>query len=175
MKWDKISEEVFYPRQNEFVEISKNDIDSLIKAAEDNPRQRARYCTHSSTEDDVHEMVIYHKKGTYIRPHKHLGKTESFLLISGEADVLIFDEDGNLLEARNMGKYETGKNYYYRIPDSCFHAQIFRKDTIFHEATKGPFDVNSTINAIWAPKETEYHLVKDYMKNLESQLKLLLK
>ena len=145
MKWDKISEEVFYPRQNKFVEISKQDIDLLVKAAEENPRERARYCTHSSPEDDVHEMVIYHKKGTYINPHKHLGKTESFLLISGEADVLIFDEDGNLLKARNIGKYETGKDYYYRIPESCYHSQIFRKDTIFHEATKGPFEKKSTI------------------------------
>ena len=164
MKWDKISEEVFYPRQNKFVEISKQDIDLLVKAAEENPRERARYCTHSSTEDDVHEMVIYHKKGTYIRPHKHLGKTESFLLISGEADVLIFDEDGNLLKARNMGKYETGKDYYYRIPESCYHAQIFRKDTVFHEATKGPFEKKSTVYPEWAPDETKHCSVKDYMK-----------
>ena len=58
-----------------------------------NPRQRARYCTHSLVDDEVHEMVIYHKEGTYIRPHKHIGKTESFHLIDGEADVVFFDDE----------------------------------------------------------------------------------
>jgi len=175
MKWDKINDEVFYPKKNELVEINKNDINGLIKAAEVTPRERARYCTHSSPEDDVHEMVIYHKEGTYIRPHKHIGKPESFLLIDGEADVLIFDEEGRLLEARNMGKYETGKDYYYRIPDSTYHAQIFRKDTIFHEATKGPFDENDTINASWAPDESDHRLVGEYLDKIESELSSMLR
>ena len=174
MKWDKKSDEVFYPKQTDIIEVAKQDIDYLIQEAQKNIRKRARYCTHSSAEDDVHEMIIYHKKGTYVRPHKHIGKTESFLLIDGEADILIFNKKGKLIHARNMGKYETGKDYYYRIPESCYHSQIFRKDTIFHEAKTGPFEKKSTIFPNWAPDEDEHFLVNDYLKKLDIQLKALL-
>lgn len=165
---------MFYPKQKDFVEIAKKDIDQLRQVAYSNPRQRARYCTHASVDDDVHEMIIYHTKGTYIRPHKHIGKTESFLLIDGEADVLIFDEEGGLTHARNLGKYESGKDLYYRIPESCYHSQIFRKDTIFHEATKGPFKKKDTVYPEWAPEEGGQRLVTDYMKKLNIQVKALL-
>ena len=173
MKWDKISEDVFYPRQNEFVEISKSDIDSLIKAAEENPRERARYCTHSSTEDDVHEMVIYHKEGTYIRPHKHIGKPESFFLIDGEVDVVIFDEEGNPIKFLNLGGYKCGKPFYYRLPESIYHTQIFKSNTLFHEVTKGPFEKNDTVFPSWAPPDDKHHLVNEYIRQLNLQLELL--
>ena len=89
MKWVKENEEVFYPKRTEIIEVAKQDIDYLIQAGQNNTRNRARYCTHSSAEDDVHEMIIYIKKDTYIRPHKHIGKTESFLLIDGEVCPIV--------------------------------------------------------------------------------------
>ena len=171
MKWYKKSDEVFYPKQTDFMEVARQDIDFLIQAAQNNHRQRARYCIHSSVDDEVHEMIIYHKEGTYIRPHKHIGKTESFLLIEGEADVLIFDEEGNLMQVRNLGKCESGKSFYYRIPESCYHAQIFRKDTVFHEVTKGPFDRNDTVKASWAPDEKETDMVKRYKDEISQSIK----
>ena len=171
MKWVKENEEVFYPKQMDFVEIDKLDIDYLIKASQNNIRNRARYCTHSSAEDVVHEMIIYHKKGTYVRPHKHIGKTESFHLLDGEADVLIFDEEGGLINVRNLGKYESGKSFYYRIPESCYHSQIFRKDTVFHEVTMGPFDSNDSVKANWAPDEKETALVKMYIDEITQKIK----
>ena len=174
MKWVKKNDEVFYPAQANFKDVTKQDIDFLIQVAQTNPRHRARYCTHSSVDDEVHEMIIYHKEGTYIRPHKHIRKTESFLLLDGKAEVLIFGEEGDLTLVRNLGKYEDGKSFYYRIPESCYHAQIFRKDTVFHEATKGPFEKKSTVYPEWAPDETKHCSVKDYMKKLELQLKTLL-
>ena len=173
MKWIKKNDEVFYPKQTGFMEVAKLDIDFLIQVAQINHRQRARYCTHRSVDDEVHEMVIYHKEGTYIRPHKHIGKTESFLLIDGEADVLIFDDEGDLMHVRRIGKYESGKSFYYRIPESCYHAQIFRKDTVFHEVTKGPFDRNDTVKASWAPNEKETAMVEKYMDEISESIKLI--
>jgi cupin fold WbuC family metalloprotein len=170
MKWTKQSEDVFYPKKQEFVEIGKNDIDNLRRVACSNPRQRARYCTHTSVDDEIHEMIIYHKKGIYIRPHKHIGKTESFHLIDGEADVIIFDEGGNVETVLRLGDYESGKSFYYRVPESVYHSQIFKQNTLFHEATKGPFDKNDTVFPIWAPTEDENILVNAYLKKLNFQL-----
>ena len=76
---------------------------------------------------------------------------------------------------QQVAKYESGKNYYYRIPASCYHSQIFRKDTVFHEATKGPFEKKTTVFPKWAPEENEYRLVSNYLKILNIQLKAFLK
>ena len=42
----------------------------------------------------IHEMIVFHKKGSYVRPHKHLNKLESFFIISGEVTLVIFDKKG---------------------------------------------------------------------------------
>ena len=47
-------------------------------------------------------MFIFHRKGTYVRHHKHLSKAESFHLVEGEADILLFDEQGNLNKVINL-------------------------------------------------------------------------
>ena len=91
MNWKKQNDEVLYSKKKGLLCIGKKDVDYLKKIASNNPRNRARFCAHSSIDDEVHEMIIFHKKGTYVRPHKHLFKTESFQLIEGEADALIFD------------------------------------------------------------------------------------
>ena len=175
MKWSYQNKEVFYPKERGVVLIDKKDVDYLQEVACGNPRQRARFCAHSSVNDQVHEMIIFHKKGTYVRPHKHVLKTESFHLLEGEADLLIFDKEGNLAHVQNLGKYESGKCFYYRIPESCYHTQIFRKDTVFHEATKGPFERKDTVLPAWAPEEDEHLKVTDYMKKLNIQVQSFLK
>ena len=174
MKWTKQNREVFYPKQQGFVVIDKKDIDSLIQVAKKNPGQRARYCAHSLVDDEVHEMVIYHKEGAYIRPHKHIGKTESFHLIDGETDVVFFDEKGKIERALSLGVYKSGKSFYYRIPESVYHSQIFRKNTLFHEVTKGPFEKNDSVFPSWAPAEDKHSLVNEYMKKLNLQIQTLL-
>ena len=40
-------------------------------------------------------MVIFHRKNTYIRPHKHLMKTESYLVLEGEIDIILFLKNSN--------------------------------------------------------------------------------
>ena len=80
MKWVKKNDEVLYPKKDSVLDIDKSDIIELVQIASNNKRGSARYCLHNSIGARVHEMLIYHKKGTYIRPHKHLGKMESLVL-----------------------------------------------------------------------------------------------
>jgi len=53
MKWFKYNEEVIFPNQTDFVVVSKKDVEDLREVALSNPRQRARYCTRSSTEEGL--------------------------------------------------------------------------------------------------------------------------
>jgi len=171
MKWIKESQEVFYPEKSrKLLTLSKQDTEYLQTVAQANVRNRSRICAHQTVRDDIHEMVIYHPKGTYVRPHKHMGKDESFHLISGEIDLVMFDESGNIVEVLQMGNYESGKTFYYRISANTFHAQIFRKDTIFHEVTKGPFDKRDTVAAHWAPDEQEAISVENYLTKIKKHI-----
>lgn len=171
MKWIKENEEVLYPEQpQKLVTMSRKDLDCLEKVARSSARRRSRICAHTSVEDDIHEMMIYHPKGTYVRPHKHLDKDESFHLICGEIDLVMFDEGGNVVEVLQMGDYTSGKTFYYRISSDTFHTQIFWKDTIFHEVTKGPFDKKDTIAADWAPDEKDAMLVENYLRKMKEHI-----
>ncbi len=68
MKWIKQNDEVFYPTQDKLLSIGDDDIKYLQQMAERNPRRRARFCTHQSINDEVHEMIIFHGKGAYVKP-----------------------------------------------------------------------------------------------------------
>jgi hypothetical protein len=54
-------------------------IAELKRIAAKNPRLRSRLCTHPDPSSPLHEMLIVHHRDAYIRPHKHLGKPESFM------------------------------------------------------------------------------------------------
>ena len=171
MSWIKENEEVFYPEDSHQVTIlSKQDTDFLQNVALSNERKRSRICTHSSIKDDIHEMFIYHPKATYVRPHKHMSKDESFCLIVGEIDLVIFNDDGMIVKVLRMGNYESGKAFYYRIHTNIYHTQIFREDTIFHEVSKGPFNKKNNLDADWAPNEKNGEFVKNYINKLEIQI-----
>lgn len=86
----KESEEVFYT-EDKIIQVNTSDICWLKNQAEGNLRKRSRLCTHLKKEALLHEMLIVHTRNTYIRPHKHLSKAESFHVIEGLVDVIIFN------------------------------------------------------------------------------------
>jgi len=161
----KENDEVLYTKES-IVNLTAQDLADIKKMAKLNSRQRIRICSHSSIDDKVHEMIIFHSKGTYVPPHKHLGKCESFHLISGEIDCVIFNNEGTITKTFPMGDYSSGKTFYYRIPADTFHTQLFTKDTFFHEVTQGPFNRDETIIASWAPDEKDTLKTKKYMSDI---------
>jgi cupin fold WbuC family metalloprotein len=117
-------------------------------------RRRARICAHPSTDDPLHEMIICLARETYIRPHRHAGKSESFHMIDGELDVVLFDDDGAIRQVIPMGPYGSRGSFFYRLMEPCFHTVLVRTPlATFHETTNGPFDAADTEFAAWAPVE----------------------
>jgi cupin fold WbuC family metalloprotein len=163
------NEEVLYGEEP-IIEITSNDIQWLKNKAGKNERKRIRLCAHRDIQDSVHEMLIIHTCDTYIRPHKHLGKSESFHIVEGMADVILFDDNGNVSYVLRMGKYETGMIFYYRISMPVYHTLLIRSDVlVFHETTSGPFNRADTIFAAWSPDEDDKEAYKAYISNLSSQ------
>ena len=95
MRINKINDEVPVADQP-ILRLSGTDIASLKHQALANTRRRIRICTHPDRSDRLHEMLIVHTRGTYVRPHKHLNKSESVHIIEGEVDVVVLDEAGGV-------------------------------------------------------------------------------
>ena len=91
MQVREVNPEVFFVTDR-IASIRGIDLEFLKDKAERSPRRRARVCTHRDVEDQLHEMLVVLKRDTYLRPEKHLTKIESYHIIQGQADVVIFDE-----------------------------------------------------------------------------------
>lgn len=166
MNYRKINDEVYYSTTKS-VSLDRSGIAFLKSKAAEGARARARLCAHWSPEDILHEMFIIHHNDTFVRPHKHLHKQESFHLIEGDVDVVLFDDAGKVTDVISMGNYDSGKPFYYRIVSSCFHTFIIRSEVlVFHEITTGPFNREEAAFAPWAPDGTDAVAVKDYMNLL---------
>lgn len=172
MNIKEINHEVFYIKED-IIDISNKDIVFLKTKAANNKRARARLCTHPSIESSLHEMLIVMAKKTYVRPHKHLGKGESFHIIEGNLKVVIFDEEGNVWRVINMGDYHSKDKFYYKLSADYFHTVIpLSNFVIFHETTNGPFKREDTIYPEWAPLEDEDKAKKAYLNKLMTQLRM---
>ena len=163
---NKINCEVYHSKEN-FFSISKEDINKLINLAKKTPRNRVRFCSHSSGQDTLHEMFIIHPKGAYVRPHMHIDKIESMLVIDGEVDYIMFDNDGNVDNVIEMGGFESKKPFYQTIRKDKFHTLIIKSEwLVFLEITDGPFDKKNTIFPDWSPLDGEDQKINQYMSKI---------
>jgi len=150
-------------------------IEALKAAALANPSGKARLCAHHGPEESLHEMIIVHGARTYVRPHKHLGRTESFHIIEGNCDVLLFDDGGAIVEVVEMGPFGSGRVGYYRLADPCFHALLVRSEqVVFHETTQGPFRPEDAAFAAWAPDLADSAAVERFMARVAAAADTLL-
>ena len=78
----QLSAEVLYADPST-VCVAAEDLAALKQLAEGNLDGRIRLCMHPSIDHALHEMLIVHRHGTYVRPHKHLDKAESLHVIEG--------------------------------------------------------------------------------------------
>lgn len=154
-------------------EVAKVDgavIGDLKRAALAAPAGTVRLCLHRSTGDAVQEMIIVHRKGAYVRPHKHEGETESFHIIDGAMLVVLFDDDGNEIDRFEMGERPAGGCFVCRLEKGRWHTMIPLTDTVvFLETTAGPFrGAEHNTFADWAPDPGDTAGVDRFMKSLRA-------
>jgi cupin fold WbuC family metalloprotein len=153
MNWRKVNDEVYY-LDRPGVPVGEADLDELIRLAADNPRRRARLCTHQGPDSLLQEMFIVHGRSCYVRPHKHLDKEECVTILLGEVDIVLFDDDGNVTEVVRLGARDSGRPFSCRMVLGVYHMFLIRSETlVFCEATTGPFDRDKMVFAPWSPDE----------------------
>lgn len=156
------------------VTVDAATIAALIRDAANNERRRIRLCAHSNVNDAVHEMLIVHERSCYVRPHKHIGKSESFHVIEGDVDVVLFDDYGVVTDAISMGSYGSQKPFFYRIAEPLYHTLLIRSDVlVFHETTAGPFQRDQTAFAPWSPDGRNSDDVDRYLADLNARIQRL--
>jgi cupin fold WbuC family metalloprotein len=147
--------------------IGEAELAIIRAAARASPKRRARINAHGDSEDPLHEMIIAIDGLSYVRPHKHPGKSEAFHVIEGDVDIVVFGEDGEIAQFIALGTRGAGRPFYYRIPNALFHTLIVRSDiAILHEITNGPFRPSATLFADFAPDDREVEKAAIYQTEL---------
>ncbi len=171
----EIKESEVIQNSKEIFKFDLSKVDRLVERASKNARKRIRVNLHHSASDGLHEMIIVHFRDNYIPPHKHSNKSESFHLIKGELDVVLFDSKGDIREIVPMGDGKSNKAICYRIIPDIWHSIVPRTESVvFHEVTGGPFIPNQTDFPNWAPRDdfvgTRPNAVLDFQRDLEVRI-----
>ena len=147
--------------------IGESELNALRAAVKASAKRRARINAHPDGEDALHEMIIAIDPASYIRPHKHPGKSEAFHIIEGEVDIVVFTDDGEIDRIVPLGPPGSGRSFYYRMSSAFFHTLIIRSDVlIVHEITNGPFRPSATVFADFAPDDREAEKAAAYQAEL---------
>lgn len=169
MKLRQKSPEVFLA-EGPISEIGRDEIEVLRAAVGATQKRRARINAHPDSSDALHEMMIAIEPGSYIRPHKHPAKSESFHIIEGEVDIIVLDDTGDIRRIVSLGDKDSGKAFYYRMSQPFFHTLIIRSPLlIMHEITNGPFRPEGTVFADFAPPDTDEAAASAYMALLHER------
>jgi len=148
--------------------VNNNMLSQLKINSRSSAKKRARICVHPSTESPIHEMIITLEKSSYVRPHRHLNKTESYFVISGEIELIYFDEAGAELVRYALGACTTESNsFYLRANNNFWHTLVVNSDqaTIL-EITTGPLREEETLFAPWAPDAEHTEKAEWYLNSL---------
>lgn len=165
-----VSPEV-YQAEGPVVWASRANVEFLKQRAAESARGRARLCAHPGPDDRTQEMLIALTRDNYIHPHIHPGKVESFHLVEGRMTVVLFNEDGSVLEVVPMGDVASGRPFYYRMTVPLYHTQIPETDfVVFQEVTQGPF-TRDVVLAPWAPAEGPDGKLRAYIEDLLARVR----
>lgn len=168
-KFIKLQDEVYQSRESITV-LEFKDIEDLQATACSTDRGRCRICVHKGSNDPVHEMFIALCGHAYDRPHAHRRKVESFFMVVGIMDVVLFRKTGEI--DRVIVLNANGPCFYYNLNTyGVFHAVVPRSDkVVFLEITQGPFNARESYFPEWAPdygtKEADL-----FLQTLRQQLK----
>lgn len=170
----KINEEVYVPEDDTLITLNKTDIDTIQQSAAKSLKLRSRVCIHNNSEDSIQEMIIVHNKRVYVKPHKHTAGSESFHIIKGKLEIILFNENGDITNIIPLEAYHQGKNpsFCYRLNKPLYHTIIVKsRFVVIHEVINGPFKKENSEFPSWAPSEEEKEAVNKWKIELEWKVK----
>lgn len=157
--------EYVHVNDNRILKIDQEYIEYLKSLAQKDSFGKCMMCLHNDIRENMHEMMFVYPAGSYIRPHSHLNKAETTVIIEGKMQQVIFDSSGKVLD-----KYVVEKDgiFIARIDREVIHTHIPLTDVIFYEAKPGPFTgKDDSIFPEWAPKLDDEVGIRKLMDQLK--------
>ncbi len=113
---------------------------------------------HTGPDDNPHRFLNILLAGTYVRPHRHTTppKAESFLVLEGAADVILFDDQGKETTRYRLGVGGSGDHLWgVDLPPGIWHTIVARSPRVVcFEVKPGPWKPATDKDfAAWAPAE----------------------
>lgn len=143
--------------------------EQLLLQAHESPRKRSHYNIHKELNEPVQRLCIALKKGTYIRPHHHpkSNKWELMLALRGTIALVIFNEEGVILEKLSLSQGEALNGVELK-PNTWHTVFPLTDDAIILEIKEGPFTPTLESDfASWAPVEGDERTIQ-FLQWLES-------
>ena len=130
--------------------------------------QGIRLCLHESPGALLHDMIVVHYTGQYFRPHKHMEKSESYHMIEGGMGVVVFDDEGKVVDACRM---DTSDTTVYGVGTGMYHTNFpLTEVAVYHESRPGPFVPGDSVFAPWGPDGEDEEAVRKFVAELAEML-----
>lgn len=120
--------------------ITQQILDETCQAAAKSERLRMNYNLHDEMDEPVHKMVNAFQRGTILPIHRHLhpAKKETFVLLQGKLEVIIYNEDRSEKSRTELSK-ESGNLMVELMPEDWHSIEILEPDTVMLEIKQGPY------------------------------------
>ena len=129
--------------------------EQLTAAARTNARRRKNLDFHEVAAHPAQRLLNAVEPDSYIRPHRHVerSKDETFVVLKGAFGIVLFDENGNVTDARVLRPDADLVGAH--VPAGTFHCLVsLEPGSVFFEAKAGPYDAASDKEwPAWAPPE----------------------
>ena len=78
--------------------ITEELLDTVTSQAKENSRLRMNYNFHASMDAPIHRLLNALEPGTYLPPHRHTGKEETYLVLRGSLLAFFYDDAGDVTD-----------------------------------------------------------------------------
>jgi cupin fold WbuC family metalloprotein len=90
-------------------------------------------------------------------------------VVKGELLLIVFDDDGKVVQRVKMGPVGSGEVFLYRLSSTPWHTMIpLSEIVVVHEALQGPFNNSSEPLPDWVPGDSQD--LKQFLKEIETQV-----
>jgi cupin fold WbuC family metalloprotein len=128
--------------------IFKEDIEHIKRLADQDPKKRARFCLHRTTDDSPQEMILALCREVYIPPHRQQNQRKSYTLQEGKIRVAFFTETGSIDKTIDLSAEDDSLPFYIRFDSGQWHTVLALSEVVvYSEVMSGEFQVEF---ATWA-------------------------
>lgn len=146
--------------------ISDELLDGVTSEAQASPRLRMNYNFHASLDAPIHRLLNALEPGTYLPPHRHTDKEETYVVLRGSLLAFFYDDSGNITEKVDLNP--SAGVYGLEIPAGTWHSIIsLETGTVIFEIKSGPYrPLPPEDIAPWAPAPSDVEGAAVFMKQM---------